>query len=194
MRSFRVFHHICPHLHIILENVFRTPMKKRTKKELCEKWGLLKSESYSFTSTAAECSCCLKSLKASKSPARRTFWTIFYRWETCLIFCKPFKKANGLLLFLDPFPTRPLLLFPLHATFPPSDLLKQMISHSNNITLCSSKWYQWYLSDLLKQMISHSNDITLCSTKLYQWYLSSSKWYQIGPQLFFHHYTSHQYK
>ena len=91
-------------------------------------------------------------------------------WETttCLIFCKPFKKANGLLLFLDPFPTRPLLLFPLHATFPPSDLLKQMISHQNNITLCS--------------------------TKLYQWYLSSSKWYQIGPQLFFHHYTSHQYK
>ena len=96
--------------------------------------------------------------------ARKTFWTISYRWETttCLIFCKPFKKANGLLLFLDPFPTRPLLLFPLHATFPPSHLLKQMM--------------------------------TLCSTKLYQWYLSSSKWYQIGPQLFFHHYTSHQYK
>ena len=80
--------------------------------------------------------------------ARRTFWTIFYRWETCLIFCKPFKKANGLLLFLDPFPTRPLLLFPLHATFPPSDLLKQMISHcaqANDINdiwaTCSSKWY-----------------------------------------------------
>ena len=168
MRSFRVFHDICPHLHIILENVFRNILKKRTNKIICEKWGKLKSESYSFTSTAAECSCCLKSLKASKSPEARR--TIFYRWETttCLIFCKPFKKANGLLLFLDPFPTRPLLLFPLHAAFPPSDLLKQMISHQNNITLCS--------------------------TKLYQWYLSSSKWYQIGPQLFFHHYTSHQYK
>ena len=71
-------------------------------------------------------------------------------WETttCLIFCKPFKKANGLLLFLDPFPTRPLLLFPLHATFPPSDLLKQMISHcaqANDINdiwaTCLSKWY-----------------------------------------------------
>ena len=69
-------------------------------------------------------------------------------WETttCLIFCKPFKKANGLLLFLDPFPTRPLLLFPLHATFPPSHLLivlnqiismiselKQMISNRATI-------------------------------------------------------------
>ena len=28
VRSFRVFHDICPHLHIILENVFRTPIRR----------------------------------------------------------------------------------------------------------------------------------------------------------------------
>ena len=82
---------------------------------------------------------------------------------------QPFEKANGLLLLLNPFPSRPLLLISLHPTLPPSNLYRQIIfSFATNISSLTNKDLYMLLASELCPIFFHL--VFFTPTSCVQWY------------------------